>query len=100
MKEVFSYVKPYKWTAIFALCLMLLELFVELVQPLIMAKIIDEGVRAQNQGMVLQWGLFYLRYLLLPFWRALSILIFLPIQLKAFRMIFEMPCLIGFNPLR
>ncbi|WP_342545736.1 ABC transporter ATP-binding protein [Lysinibacillus sp. FSL K6-4013] len=56
MKEVFSYVKPYKWTAIFALCLMLLELFVELVQPLIMAKIIDEGVRAQNQGMVLQWG--------------------------------------------
>lgn len=85
----FSYVKPYKWTAIFALCLMLLELFVELVQPLIMAKIIDEGVRAQNQGMVLQWGLFYLRYLLLPFWRALSILIFLPIQLKAFRMIFN-----------
>ncbi|KUF30783.1 MULTISPECIES: ABC transporter ATP-binding protein [Lysinibacillus] len=56
MKEVFSYVRPYKWTAIFALCLMLLELFVELVQPLIMAKIIDEGVRAQNQGMILQWG--------------------------------------------
>jgi ATP-binding cassette subfamily B multidrug efflux pump len=56
VKEVFSYVRPYKWTAIFALCLMLLELFVELVQPLIMAKIIDEGVRAQNQGMILQWG--------------------------------------------
>lgn len=56
MKEVFSYVKPYKWTAFIALCLMLLELFVELVQPLIMAKIIDEGVRAQNQGMILQWG--------------------------------------------
>ncbi|MFL1994718.1 ABC transporter ATP-binding protein [Lysinibacillus irui] len=56
MKEVFSYVKPYKWTAIFALFLMLLELFVELVQPLIMAKIIDEGVRAQNQGMIMQWG--------------------------------------------
>lgn len=56
MKEVFSYVKPYKWTAICALFLMLLELFVELVQPLIMAKIIDEGVRAQNQGMIMQWG--------------------------------------------
>ncbi|GLC88047.1 ABC transporter ATP-binding protein [Lysinibacillus piscis] len=56
MKEVFSYVKPYKWTAIIALCLMLLELFVELVQPLIMAKIIDDGVRAQNQAMILQWG--------------------------------------------
>ncbi len=56
MKEIFSYVKPYKWTAIFALFLMLLELFVELVQPLIMAKIIDEGVRAQNQGMIMHWG--------------------------------------------
>ncbi|MFY0517516.1 ABC transporter ATP-binding protein [Lysinibacillus sp. UGB7] len=56
MKEIFSYVKPYKWTAIFALCLMLLELFVELVQPLIMAKIIDEGIRAQNHEMIWQWG--------------------------------------------
>ncbi|MFB7352409.1 ABC transporter ATP-binding protein, partial [Bacillus thuringiensis] len=56
MKEVFSYVRPYKWTAIFALCLMLLELFVELVQPLIMAKIIDDGIRAQNHEMIVQWG--------------------------------------------
>lgn len=56
MKAIFSYVKPYKWTAIFALCLMLIELFVELVQPLIMAKIIDDGVRAQNHHMILQWG--------------------------------------------
>jgi len=56
VKEVFSYVRPYKWTAIFALCLMLLELFVELVQPLIMAKIIDDGIRAQNHEMIVQWG--------------------------------------------
>ncbi|MFJ7920725.1 ABC transporter ATP-binding protein [Lysinibacillus fusiformis] len=56
MKEIFSYVRPYKWTAIFALCLMLVELFVELVQPLIMAKIIDDGVRAQNHEMIMQWG--------------------------------------------
>lgn len=56
VKVIFSYVKPYKWTAIIALCLMLMELFVELVQPLIMAKIIDDGVRAQNQQMIIQWG--------------------------------------------
>ncbi|MEK5230547.1 ABC transporter ATP-binding protein [Lysinibacillus sp. FSL K6-0232] len=67
MKEIFSYVKPYKWTAIFALCLMLVELFVELVQPLIMAKIIDEGVRAQNQGMIVQWGAALLALSLLAF---------------------------------
>jgi ATP-binding cassette subfamily B protein len=56
VKVIFSYVKPYKWTAIFALCLMLIELFVELVQPLIMAKIIDDGVRGQNNDMIIQWG--------------------------------------------
>jgi len=56
VKAIFSYVKPYKWTAIVALCLMFIELFVELVQPLIMAKIIDEGVRAQNSQMIIQWG--------------------------------------------
>lgn len=56
MKVIFSYVKPYKWTAVIALCLMLMELFVELIQPLIMAKIIDDGVRAQNQQMIIQWG--------------------------------------------
>lgn len=56
VKVIFSYVKPYKWTAVIALCLMLMELFVELIQPLIMAKIIDDGVRAQNQQMILQWG--------------------------------------------
>ena len=56
VKVIFSYVKPYKWTAVIALCLMLMELFVELIQPLIMAKIIDDGVRAQNQQMIIQWG--------------------------------------------
>ncbi|MGA3678413.1 ABC transporter ATP-binding protein, partial [Lysinibacillus agricola] len=56
MNKVFSYVKPSKWTAFLALCLMLLELFVELAQPLIMAKIIDDVVRAQNEGMILQGG--------------------------------------------
>lgn len=60
MKIIFSYVKPYKWTAIFALCLMLIELFVELVQPLIMAKIIDDGIRGQNNDMIIQWGVILL----------------------------------------
>ena len=35
---------------------MLVELFVELIQPLIMAKIIDDGIRAQNNQLILQWG--------------------------------------------
>jgi len=39
---------------------MLIELFVELVQPLIMAKIIDDGVRGQNNDMIIQWGVILL----------------------------------------
>lgn len=35
---------------------MLVELFVELIQPLIMAKIIDDGIRAQDQQLIIQWG--------------------------------------------
>ncbi|WP_332651765.1 ABC transporter ATP-binding protein [Lysinibacillus sp. 54212] len=57
MKTVFSYVKPYKWPALIALLLMLVELFVELVQPLIMAKIIDEGILQQDGTTIWQWGL-------------------------------------------
>ena len=56
MKDIISYVKPYKWSAFIALFLMLVELFVELIQPLIMAKIIDDGIRAQNNQLILQWG--------------------------------------------
>ena len=56
MKDIISYVKPYKWPAFIALFLMLAELFVELIQPLIMAKIIDDGIRAQNNQLILQWG--------------------------------------------
>ena len=40
----------------FALFLMLVELFVELIQPLIMAKIIDDGIQAQDHQLIVQWG--------------------------------------------
>lgn len=56
MKVIFSYVKPYKWSACIAIFLVFIELFVELIQPLIMAKIIDDGISAQNNQMIVQWG--------------------------------------------
>lgn len=93
-RNFFSYVKPYKWTAFIALCLMLLELFVELVQPLIMAKIIDDGVRAQNQGMIFQWGAILLALSFVAFFLLVSLThIFHHIPHKAFLMIYEMRCL-------
>ncbi|WP_019414749.1 ABC transporter ATP-binding protein [Paenisporosarcina sp. TG20] len=56
MKTVFSYVKPYKWPIAIALFLMLIELSVELVQPLIIAKIIDDGIMKGDQSVIWTWG--------------------------------------------
>ena len=42
--NVFSFIKPYRVPIAAALMLMLVELAVELWQPLLMAKIIDEGI--------------------------------------------------------
>lgn len=57
VKVVFSYLKPYKWVAVIALCLMLFELVVELVQPLIIAKIIDDGIVVADLNAIWFWGI-------------------------------------------
>lgn len=56
MKTVFSYLSPYKGLVIIALFFMLVELSVELVQPLLIATIIDEGILAQDQENIIFWG--------------------------------------------
>jgi len=56
LKTVFSYAKPYKWPIAIALFLMLLELFVELIQPLLVAKIIDEGILVGDKEVIWTWG--------------------------------------------
>lgn len=56
MKTVFSYAKPYKWPILIALFLMLTELMVELIQPLLIAKIIDDGILAEDVSVIWTWG--------------------------------------------
>ncbi|GGF19979.1 putative ABC transporter ATP-binding protein YfiB [Halobacillus andaensis] len=56
MRKVFSYASAYKASAIIAILLMLIELAVELVQPLLMAHIIDEGIMKENYTVVSIWG--------------------------------------------
>ena len=56
MRTVFSHAKPYKWPIAIALCLMLLELSVELIQPLLIAKIIDDGIIAGDVNVVWTFG--------------------------------------------
>ncbi|RKQ19041.1 ABC transporter ATP-binding protein [Ureibacillus endophyticus] len=67
MRTVFSFIKPYKVPAIIALCLMLMELAVELVQPLIIGKIIDDGIVANDMNSIAIWGLTLLGLAFLAF---------------------------------
>ncbi|MCA1032569.1 ABC transporter ATP-binding protein/permease [Bacillus timonensis] len=56
MSKMFQFLKPYRLPVSVALFLMLVELFVELFHPLIMAKIIDEGILKEDLTVVIIWG--------------------------------------------
>lgn len=56
MLKVLSFLKSYKKPIYFALFLMLIELFIELWHPLLIAKIIDEGILKNDLSVVLTWG--------------------------------------------
>ncbi|AQQ54372.1 ABC transporter ATP-binding protein [Planococcus lenghuensis] len=56
MKTVFSYALPYKKFIIIALLLMLTELAVELLQPFVIARIIDYGIVGGNREAIIAWG--------------------------------------------
>ncbi|KTD87066.1 ABC transporter ATP-binding protein [Paenibacillus etheri] len=56
MGLIFSFLKKYKVAAIAALVMMFIELAVELSQPLLISKIIDQGIKEQNASVVWLWG--------------------------------------------
>lgn len=56
MKKLFSFLKPYRLFIVLALFLMLVELGVELLQPLFIAKIIDDGILQKDLSVVIKWG--------------------------------------------
>ncbi|KZZ84053.1 ABC transporter ATP-binding protein [Bacillus sp. SJS] len=56
MNRVFSFLKPYRLPAGLALTLMLVELAVELAQPLIIARMIDQGILQKDMGVIWLWG--------------------------------------------
>jgi ATP-binding cassette, subfamily B, multidrug efflux pump len=67
MWKILLYLKPYRKWMIIAWALMIIELLVELWQPLLMGKIIDEGVMKQNLSAVWTWGTVMLGASLLAF---------------------------------
>ncbi|MDO7908836.1 ABC transporter ATP-binding protein [Paenibacillus sp. JX-17] len=56
MAVVFRFLKKYRVAAIAALLMMLIELTVELIQPLLISKIIDHGIQQRNLTVVWMWG--------------------------------------------
>lgn len=67
MRHIFSYTFPYKRSAFLALFLMCIELVVELLQPILMAKIIDDGILQEDFTVVSLWGAVLLGLSLLAF---------------------------------
>ncbi|QKS70532.1 ABC transporter ATP-binding protein [Paenalkalicoccus suaedae] len=56
MKTVWSFLSTYRVAVYIALSLTLLELSVELIQPLLISRIIDEGILQEDLSVVLVWG--------------------------------------------
>ncbi|GAE07840.1 lipid A export ATP-binding/permease protein MsbA [Paenibacillus sp. JCM 10914] len=56
MGIMFTFLKKYRVAAIAALAMMLIELTVELIQPLIISKIIDDGIMNEDLTVVWKWG--------------------------------------------
>lgn len=56
MRYMLRYLKPYRLAAGIALMLMLVELVVELWHPVLMARIIDEGILVRDTGAVIRIG--------------------------------------------
>ncbi len=60
MKLFLSYLKKYRWKAIFAAFLRLIEAVIELLNPLLVAKIVDVGVTTGDLNCILKIGLILL----------------------------------------
>ena len=67
MSKIFARLRDYRWSIAIALILMLTELAVELVQPIIMARIIDDGLANQDTNTVLFWGALLIVFSLIAF---------------------------------
>lgn len=56
MRTVLSFLRKYRVAACAALAMMLIELSVELIQPLIISRIIDKGIAVKDLNVVWLWG--------------------------------------------
>jgi ATP-binding cassette, subfamily B, multidrug efflux pump len=64
MLRLLLYLKPYWKAALIAPLLMILEVAMDLLQPRMMQRIVDEGIRQNNQTLILETGLLMLIFAL------------------------------------
>lgn len=67
MLQVLSFLNSYRKPMIIAILLMLIELAVELTHPLLIAKVIDDGIMQQDMSTIMLWGGIMLLLALLGF---------------------------------
>ncbi|MRH44235.1 ATP-binding cassette domain-containing protein [Aquibacillus halophilus] len=72
MKKILGYIITYKFSAFIALLLMFIELVVELVQPIVMATIIDEGIVNGDMRTIITWGSVLLALTIVAFIAGIS----------------------------
>lgn len=60
MKKAFSSLSSYKLPIVIAFSLMLVELIIELASPIIIARIIDDGIQLGNLSQITYWGIILL----------------------------------------
>lgn len=60
MRKLLHYIKPYKWFAVLGPFLMCIEVAMDLFQPTMMQKIIDDGIANQDHAYVIKLGLLML----------------------------------------
>jgi len=72
MKLIFTYLKPYRFSAIFALLLTFVELATDLALPLMLAKMINEGVIHKDLQVVIYWGSIMIGLALFAFFAGIA----------------------------
>lgn len=56
MRNMWVWLRPYRKLIAIAISLLLIELIVELLQPMLIAKVINEGIMPQSMPTVILWG--------------------------------------------
>jgi len=67
VKRILSYLKPYKKLVVFTITALVISTFCELVMPLLLQRIIDDGIMIKNVSFLIQGCILYLIMLLCAF---------------------------------